>query len=97
MTLLFVCKPLREMVQALAPHKLDFPTAIATVSRMITNPKLLKVKVTTVVPVVRNRTMLVRLYGEGFRDVPAFELDLQTAHQLAENIVQHGIRLTNAG
>lgn len=60
------------------------------------NQKLLKVRVTTVVPVVEDRTMLVRLYGDGFRDVPAFELDLCTAHRLAEELVRYGLSMTDA-
>jgi hypothetical protein len=47
-------------------------------------PNLLRVTVTTVVPNLSARTLLLRHYGDDFRNAPAYELDLHAALRLQD-------------
>lgn len=90
MTLLFVCKPLREMVQALAPHKLDFPTAIATVSRMSNTTRI------RIEAVAKNADHSgLQIFAMLFRALAKHHINFDRQAKL-ENLVEDGFDCTDA-
>ena len=60
-------------------------------------PSVLKVVVTTVVPILKERALLLRLYGQHFENGPAYKLTLHQAHRLAEELCRQGILTSQHG